>query len=75
MLRACPNGALLSAHSRVLYLAISHSQEARFCGNDVRKINADRKELVLTFSTLYAGTIRMLRSTACGECVSAPTEM
>jgi hypothetical protein len=23
----------------------------------------------------YAGTIRMLKSTACGECVSAPIEM
>ena len=31
--------------------------------------------LSLIFKELYAGTIRMLRSTACGECVSAPTEI
>jgi len=42
---------------------------------EIERQNLTWKGPILLSSKLYAGTMRMLKSTACGECVSAPTEM
>jgi hypothetical protein len=72
--------ALRSAHkSALLAHSVFHLTQAGdallrqvISGED----HAGRKAPVLTVCRkTYAGTMRMLRSTAWGECVRAPTEM
>jgi hypothetical protein len=59
-----------------LYLAINHSQEATLFAATMSGSHAGPEGAHSgLFLKSYAGTIRMLRSTAWGECVSAPMEM